>query len=281
MKLAALFFTVALVVSVTADIVTAQDEAIAQAYRTVNVRSGPSTEYEIVGQLTNGSEAPITGRSNDMNDWLRIEFRGVEGWVAYFTVTVLGDTDDLPIVTPRVSIELQGNVIAPTPIPSLTPFHLPGQTFVTTYRRVNVRNGPGTEYTVIGSLEAGSSADVSGRTTDDEWLRIAFDDQDGWVAFFVVSLNGSLDSVDVVASDDEPVEVIARYNVNLHSAPQLSSTVVGIVPYNTPLLAEARSDSDEIWLEVSYDGRDGWLMSNLISVTAGDPDNLPFQKPTD
>jgi uncharacterized protein YraI len=232
-----------------------------------------------VGQLTSGSEAPITGRSNDMSDWLRIDFRVVEGWVAYFTVTVLGDAERLPVVTPRVSLDMPGSVVAPTPVPSSTPFHLPGDVFVTTYRRVNVRTGPGTDYTVLGSLEASSSADVTGRTTDNEWLRVDFDGLDGWVAYFVVSSSGSLDDVEVVDTDAEPVEVITRYNVNLHSTPELTSTVVGIVPYNTPLIAEARSDADETWLEVRYDGLDGWLMSNLVSVNAGDPENLPVNQP--
>jgi uncharacterized protein YraI len=255
--------------------VLAQDEVIARAYRTVNVRSGPGTEYEPVGQLTSGSEAPINGRSNEMSDWLRIDFRGVEGWVAYFTVTVLGDVDDLPVVTPRDSLDVPGSVIAPVPTP--TPFHTSGDAFVTTYRRVNVRSGPGSEYTVIGSLEASSSADVTGRTDDDEWLRIDFDEQDGWVAFFVVSLSGSLESVEQIAADDEPVEVVTRYNVNLHRTPELSSSVLEIVPFGTPLIAEARSGFGETWLSVNYAGEDGWLMSRLVNVTAGDEDNLPVE----
>jgi uncharacterized protein YraI len=274
LKLAAFLLTAA----VTFGGVLAQDQVIARAYRTVNVRSGPGTEYEPVGQLTSGSEAIINGRSNDMSDWLRIDFRGVEGWVAFFTVTVLGDYEALPIVTPRVALDDEvprSSIVVPALTP--TPFHRPSDVFVTTYRRVNVRSGPGSEYTVIGSLEASSSADVTGRTADDEWLRIDFDGEDGWVAFFVVSLNGTLGSVERVEAVDVPVEVVTRYNVNLHRTPQLTSAVVGIVPFGTAILANARSNADGTWLAVSYDGREGWLLSSLISVNGGNPDNLPLE----
>lgn len=274
-KFAAFFLTAALAVSS----VLAQDEAVARAYRMVNVRSGPGTEYEPIGQLTSGSEATITGRSNEDSDWLRIDFRGVEGWVAYFTVTVLGGLDDLPVVAPRFSLAESANPVVVVPTPTATSFHSLGDVFVTTYRRVNVRSGPGSEYTVIGSLEASSSADVTGRTADDEWLRIDFDEMDGWVAYFVVSLNGSLDDVESVESVDEPVEVVTRYNINLHRTPELASSIISIVPYGTPLIVVGRSGTDEMWLEVSYNGRDGWLMRNLVSVNGGDPANLPIEQP--
>src|SRR5215208_5349565 len=81
--------------------VFAQEEVIAQAYATVNVRSGPGTLYDIIGQLTSDNEVQITGRNDDESNWLRIDFEGRDGWVAYFTVSVFGNTEQLPVVTPR------------------------------------------------------------------------------------------------------------------------------------------------------------------------------------
>ncbi len=255
----------------------AQDEVIARAYRTVNVRSGPGTEYEIVGQLSSGSEASINGRSDDESDWLRIGFRGVEGWVAYFTVTILGETTDLPVVSPRLTLD--NPIVRPAPTPTVIPVAASGDVFVTTYRRVNVRRGPGTEYTVFGSLDTGHSADVIGRTTDDEWLRIDFEGEEGWVAYFVVSLSGSLKNAEEIATFAEPVEVMTKYNVNLHQSPGLDSPIVEIVPFGTPLTAGERSDANGTWLAVTYGGRDGWLLSRLVSVNAGDPVNLSIETP--
>ena len=60
------------------------------AFGRVNVRSGPSITYSVVGQLEVEDEAPVTARSNYNNDWLYIENESISGWVAYFTVTVRG-----------------------------------------------------------------------------------------------------------------------------------------------------------------------------------------------
>src|SRR5436305_10059482 len=171
----------------------AQDSAIARAYRTVNVRNGAGRQYDIIGQLNSGNEVHITGRSDDESDWLRIDFHGSDGWLAYFTVTILGDINQLEIVSPQ---DDQQSAHAHTVTPNT--LQASSGVFVTAYRRVNVRSGPGSEYLSIGNLEAGSTADVTGRSDDNEWLRIDFGDKPGWVAFFVVSLTGSLDNVDNV-----------------------------------------------------------------------------------
>lgn len=70
----------------------------AHAFRTVNVRSGPGVQFQTLGQLVSGDVVAVTGRSDSANHWLRVDFDGAPGWVAYFTVTVTGDTDTLPLV---------------------------------------------------------------------------------------------------------------------------------------------------------------------------------------
>ena len=71
------------------------------AYGRVNVRSAPGIDGEIIGQLDVDDEAEVIARSSARNDWLMIHFDDeVEGWVAYFTVTVTGDASDLPILVP-------------------------------------------------------------------------------------------------------------------------------------------------------------------------------------
>ena len=47
----------------------------------VNVRKGPSTDYEKIGALTLNQEVKITGQSKSTG-WYRIEFNGTEGYVS-------------------------------------------------------------------------------------------------------------------------------------------------------------------------------------------------------
>lgn len=258
----------------------AQNEIIARAYRTVNVRSGPGTQYDIIGQLNSGNEVLITGRSNDESDWLRIDYLGRDGWVAYFTVTVLGDASQLSVVTARATQSSESARPAATPMI----LHALNDVYVSAYRRVNVRSGPGSSYVSIGNLEAGSTVDVTGRSDDNVWLRIDYAGHSGWVAYFAVSLTGTLDAIQIVgaeadAATEEPaaaVEIITRYNVNLHEEPTLASPVVAIIPYEVSLQAESRSDSTGTWLRVTYRSQTGWLLSALVSVLDA-IDVLPVQ----
>ena len=136
----------------------------------------------------------------------------------------------------------------------------------------------------IGNLDTGSTADVTGRTNDGEWLQIDFNDQRGWVAFFVVTLTGSLDNIAVAsasadAATETPqssgIEIVTRYNLNLHEQPSPDAPVLTIVPFNTTLRATARSDESASWLSVTFDCQAGWLMTPLISAKA-DLGNLPI-----
>lgn len=74
-----------------------------------NIRSGPSTNYDVIGQLNSGDQARVIGATIDFS-WVVIEFRGQQGWLATYLLDVFGDLNTVPIVTPP-----------PTPTPSPTP----------------------------------------------------------------------------------------------------------------------------------------------------------------
>ena len=79
----------------------------------VNVRLGPGTDYDQVGVLNSGQEAPAIGRSPG-GDWIMITYAGVSGNVAWVysplvTLVNLGP-EGLPIIEPPA-----------TPTPRITP----------------------------------------------------------------------------------------------------------------------------------------------------------------
>lgn len=76
----------------------------------INVRSGPSQDYPIVGVLEQGEKVPALGRSVG-GDWVEIAYPVVDGgvaWVYAYLVTISGG--ELPIIVPP-----------PTPTPQVTP----------------------------------------------------------------------------------------------------------------------------------------------------------------
>lgn len=77
----------------------------------VNVRLGPSIEYELVGVLISGQRATALGRSPG-GEWIQIEYPGVSGniaWVYAPFVTLETSQRLLPIIEPP-----------PTPTPRVT-----------------------------------------------------------------------------------------------------------------------------------------------------------------
>jgi hypothetical protein len=75
----------------------------------VNVRAGPSTNYDIVGVLIAGQQVPALGRTVG-GDWVQIEYPGVQGGVAWVYSPLVDVTGGLPVVEPP-----------PTPTPQTTP----------------------------------------------------------------------------------------------------------------------------------------------------------------
>jgi len=66
-------------------------------YESVNVRSGPSTNYPLVGTLIYGETCPILGRDTTTGWWLISCASGVTGWVSYDVVNVVGDASMVPL----------------------------------------------------------------------------------------------------------------------------------------------------------------------------------------
>lgn len=75
----------------------------------VNVRAGPSTNYDIVGVLIVGQRVPALGRTVG-GDWVQVAYPGVPDGVAWVYSPLVDVSADLSIVEPP-----------PTPTPQTTP----------------------------------------------------------------------------------------------------------------------------------------------------------------
>jgi uncharacterized protein YraI len=262
------------------------------AYTLTRVRSGPGTEYSIIGVILEGDSYTANGRDSTSNRWLRVDYNGTEGWIAASVVTVTGDPTTLEVVSPSNSQITRGNT---------------GITATVGDETTNIRFGPSTDYRVITQAEAGSIFDVTGRTSidfplvcrgsrifnlDDEgevenlWLRIDYGGFDAWISYSVVSVDGNLCEVEVAGFERPDVElpefagrivVVTRENVNLRASNYPTSEILDTVPYNTTLYPDARNE-EGTRLRVSYNDQSGWLSATYIDVLAGTIENLPVEE---
>ncbi len=63
---------------------------------------------------------------------------------------------------------------------------------------VNVRNGPGTGYAVIGSLLAGTELEMTGRNADNSWFRVPYYNAEGWIFGGLLSVSGDVNTLPVI-----------------------------------------------------------------------------------
>lgn len=130
-----------------------------------NVRTGPGLEYDVLGQLRQGEQARVIGGSVNF-DWVVIEYRGQEGWLATYLLDVFGERGTVPVFTPPPTPTPSPATATPTPPPSadiIIVAAVPNTITLGTITNINV--------TVqnIGSLPAGPFA-VAASFAPDEYF---------------------------------------------------------------------------------------------------------------
>jgi uncharacterized protein YgiM (DUF1202 family) len=245
----------------------AQGEIPATLYQTVNVRGGPDTRFDIVGQVSAGDTVQVIGRADEQSRWLQVTLSGgEEGWIPSYLLIFEADPSGLPVIAAPTGGEAGQSVT------------------VTATGTINVRGGPSITSDIIDQLEAGDQAVALARGNEaNDWLYVEGDDVAGWVAYFTVNVNGDpnvlpLRVPDAAAGADlvHPEQLIAtRFNTRLHTEPTLSSPTVDVVPFDTEVTPLAKSD-DNGWLYVTAGSLTGWAVVDLFTVTPDYVMALPF-----
>ncbi len=147
--------------------------ATATATTAVNVRTGPSTDYPVLGVAQPGASAEIAGVSEDGGWWqVKVSTTVVPDGLAWVSgdYTYAVNTANVPVVAappPPASVE--------APPPPTTPSGV----WVITIEPLNVRAGPGNEYPSYGKIPAGVPLQVTGESN-------------GWLSVVLPSLPGGI-----------------------------------------------------------------------------------------
>ncbi len=85
-----------------------------------------------------------------------------------------GEVNTPTMVTVTAVGDLAATTATPTPTPATPTPTIPTAPTLKTLTDLNVRSGPGLVYDLIGLLPAGASAEVTGRSEDQQWWQIRF-----------------------------------------------------------------------------------------------------------
>ncbi len=108
-------------------------------------------------------------------------------------------------------------------------------------RAVNVRAGPGTNYAIVGGLNAGDTQRITGRNADSSWWQIEYNGTSAWVAASVVA-NTDTANTPIVAAPALP-EPRATPIPLATNTPLPPATPIPLAT-NTPAPSTCRCDSN-------------------------------------
>ncbi|MCS6837166.1 MAG: SH3 domain-containing protein [Anaerolineae bacterium] len=232
----------------------------------LNVRQGPAPTFPAIAQLDNRTAISLIGRNADAT-WVEISVGTVRGWVNARYIATAVNLAALPQTW-------GGTVVQPTPLPS---------PFVATVNTafLNLRSGPGANFSILRKLARGQSMTLQGRNADARWVQVVMPDGlVGWVSARYLSMSVNPASLPLASTTGvtpgapQPVPVggqtgivanVAALSVRLGPGVQFASFTA--IPDGTGVSLIARS-ADGAWLLVQLaDGRTGWVSSAFISTS--------------
>lgn len=153
---------------------SAQSSVNAWTSTALNVRIGPSTDHTKIITLPRGTGLVLEAR-NDDTSWVlgKTEDGLHRGWLSSVDLVYTRDftPDQLPVSTEIVSVVGVPLPPAESPTePTAIPATSPGGAAASTSRGLNVRVGPGTGYTIVGTLPPGEVIVLEARNADASWV---------------------------------------------------------------------------------------------------------------
>ena len=139
------------------------------------------------------------------------------------------------------------------------------QEIYTTTNRLNMRKGPSTDYTLVGTLDKGVKVKAIEKSSDGKWLKINYNSQNVWVNFAYLQKDKSSNN-DIKL--DSQYETTA--NVNMRKGPSTDYTKIIIVPAQTKI-TPIKSSSDGKWVQINYKNVTGWISAQYIKTVSTTP----------
>jgi uncharacterized protein YgiM (DUF1202 family) len=244
---------------------------------TVAMGDGPGTGSNRLPILTSGTEGFLADISRD-GKFIQLELGGGErGWIPFNSASVRQGTptDGLQLDPNTIPVASGGVTGAPQPVPSYG-LSIPRVIVNTAY--LNVRSGPGANYTTVATVSGGTEFPVLGMAKDRVWYLVQGSFGRGWVNNEFTIFRGVYDNIPVintsviVAEVSQPIAVIST-PIPLYAAPGTNfGTIASVGPAEVVIVARS---ADATWIQVNTAAGFGWVLSSQV-ILRGDLSYLPI-----
>ena len=214
-----------------------------------NVRAGPGTNYDKVGDLPDGTPLQVLAR--------------FAGWYQART------SDDRLVWVAAELLDLDATAADLLPQAKNIPAPPPARIGVVAEESLNLRDGPGTSYVGMTKLSASTQLDLLARYQD--WFQVQTPEGHvGWVLGQYLTIDpGVVERVERVASVPDPnpalIGQISESNVNLRGGPGVAYDKLRMLGANAQLDLLGRYQD---WFKVRTPrGTVGWVSNELVEVS--------------
>ena len=208
----------------------------------VNVRSGPGTNYSSKTVIASGTSITVTDRSN--SEWYAVKLsNGMTGYIYSIYIRIESESSS-------------GGSSGTESTPAKT----------TEY--VNVRSGPGTNYTSKTVIASGTSITVTD-TSNPEWYAVKLSNgMTGYIYSIYIELQSSAGG-----STSGGVQAKTTAGVNLRRGAGTSFGVIRVVATGTTVTVTEATNAQ--WYKVKLsDGTEGYIFTEYLNVISGDIDSV-------
>lgn len=228
----------------------------------LNLRSEDSTSGSVIASLKNSEKVQIIEKKD--NGWSKVKTEsGKIGWVSskYLvnTPTNSGNTSS------QDNSSSQNDSVATS-----------GNVKVNTSSGLNVRKGPGTNHSIIGSLAGGSV--VQAKEKSGGWVKVVLPNgSTGWVSGqYVSSTNESTSNSESSQNNKPPrnnestaasgrVKVTISKGLNIRKGPGTSNAIVGSLAGGSVVEVKEKSSG---WYKIkTANGVEGWVSGDYVTPT--------------
>lgn len=203
----------------------------------LNLRSGPGKDYDVKGYVFHGSTVTEISTSGEWSK-VKVDSTGKTGWIK--TKYIDGTTKELG--TGKQTVSSSGNL--------------------------NLRSGPGTNYSVKGTVKNGTSVKVL--NTEDNWVKITdySTGKTGWIMEKYIDTGSDWPSFDESFGDPETQSVYHVTGATLNVRKGAGSDYAKVTTLFEGTAFKVLGSSGN-WFKIrTFDGTTGWVSKNYTTAGA-------------